>query len=107
MSRIDAQFVAEGIQTVYVGESPVYSVTLSDTPQSVTSTKVYDLTAGGTDVTSTVMPSGSASINAAVVTLPTFTAFTAAHLYRVEVKYVNAGGIALVALIDVEAKAVA
>lgn len=106
MTTVDAQFITAGRQVVYVGEEPIYAITLNDTPQSVTSVTVYDLTNSGADVTSTVMPTGSASINAAVVTLPTFKAFTAGRLYRIVMLYVNAGGVPLVAMMDVHAKAV-
>jgi hypothetical protein len=61
------------------------------TPTSVT-VKVYDITAGiYTDVTSTVMPSGSASVVGNVINLPIMKAVTAEHIYRLEVKFTSAG----------------
>lgn len=47
----------------------------------------------GTDVKSTVMPSGSASVNGNVITLPELTALTAGTLYRIEVQYTIGGNV--------------
>lgn len=69
----------------------INSLPWGGTPTSVT-VKVFDVTAGAyTDVTSTVMPSGSASVVGNVINLPVMKAVTAEHIYRLEVKFTSAG----------------
>ena len=52
---------------------------------------VKDVTAGGTDVTATVMPVNSPTIAGDIITLSPLKLLTAGILYRVEVKYVVSG----------------
>lgn len=55
--------------------------------------KVYDVTEGAyTDVTGTVMPTGSATVAGSVVTCPLMRALTVAHRYRVECDATGADG---------------
>lgn len=71
-----------------VDESIVYTITTTNwgsSPASV-AVKAYDTTNENTDVTSTVL-SGSASVVGDVITLPTLTALTVDHTYRIEVKF--------------------
>lgn len=86
MSSISRQ-VIEGAQVQGVDEAIVYSVSVLPVPSSVISVKVYDMTDSFTDVTSTVMPTGSATISGGTIVLPRLTALTEEHAYRVEVRY--------------------
>ncbi len=78
--------VIEGLQTQGPNEEIQYRITCTPAPTSVTGVTVTDLTTG-TNVTATVMPSGSASVAAGVITLPTLKALTQGHFYRVAVLY--------------------
>lgn len=83
--------------TIFQGEDEKIAYTLDvtnigDSPTSPT-VVVKDLSGGGTDVTSTVMPTGSASVSGNVITLPALTALTDGKNYRVEVKYTIDGNI--------------
>lgn len=61
-------------------------------PASATVT-AYDVTDGAlTDVTSTVLPSGTASVAGSVVTAPLLRALTASHDYRLEFAATGADG---------------
>lgn len=86
----------EGEQEQGVEESIAYSVTTTpwgSSPSSVV-VKAYNITSGArTDVTSTVMPAGSASVVGDVITLPNLTALTADYVYRVEVKFTSGSNI--------------
>ena len=63
------------------------------TPASTPTVKVYSYVSGSyTDVTSTLIPSGSASISGQVITLPSLTAGTEDVLYRIEVKFTTSEG---------------
>lgn len=89
--------IKEGLQPQGVHESIVYSLTTTpwgSTPSSI-SVKVFSISTSGvrTDVTSTVMPTGSASAVGDVISLPALTALTAGTLYRVEVKFTCSGNI--------------
>ena len=83
--------VIEGVQTQGVDEVIVYSITATPAPDAVTHVKVYDESQAYLDVTATVMPSGAASIDDAVITLPALKLLTERHLYRVEVLYTSGG----------------
>lgn len=85
--------VIEGTQPQGVDESIPYTITTTNigSSPSVTQVKVYDVRDSFSDVTSTVMPSGSASVNGDVITLPELTALTEGRLYRVEVACTIAG----------------
>lgn len=75
-------------------ESIAYTLTTTpwgSSPGSV-SVKAYNVTAGGTDVTATVL-SGSASVASNVITLPTLASLTAGNLYRLEIKFTCSGNI--------------
>ncbi len=87
--------VKEGMQAQGVNESIAYKITSTpwaSTPV-VTAVKAYDITTDGTrtDVTATVLPSGSSSVTGDIITLPPLTALTYAHTYRVEVKFTSGG----------------
>jgi len=81
--------IKEGIRRQTSDETLVYSVTTTNwasTPVVGTVT-VYDESDNDTDVTSTVMPSGSHSNSGDVITLKPLTALTIDHSYRVEVQF--------------------
>ena len=73
-----------------VDEKIAWSITVltGHTPTSITPT-VKDLSDSSAVVTNDVMPTGSASAVANVITLPLLQGLTANHRYRVEVKYNN------------------
>ncbi|MFQ5435377.1 MAG: hypothetical protein ACE5FD_10920 [Anaerolineae bacterium] len=85
--------VTEGLQ--YQGEDEKIAYTISTTPWGSSPTSisavVKDVSNAATDVTGTVMPTGSPSAAGDVITLPLLQALTAAHLYRVEVKFTCSG----------------
>lgn len=83
--------VIEGVQLQGVDEVIVYAITATPVPDAVTQVKVYDESQNYLDVTTTVMPSGSASVDEAVITLPALKLLTEKHLYRVEVLYTSGG----------------
>lgn len=78
--------VSEGVQEQGADESIRYTLSVSPAPSSIISVKVYELPAY-TDVTATVMPSGTASYVGSVITLPLLTALTTDRAYRIEVRY--------------------
>ena len=81
--------VAEGPREQSSKEKKVYFITtteLESFPTSPTAT-VYDESDNDTDVTATVMPSGSNSASGDVITLKPLTALTARHNYRIEVVF--------------------
>lgn len=81
-----------------VEEEVTYTLTVPTTwgvPTGTPTIKVfsYDGTAY-TDVTSTIMPTGSASIASQVITLPEAKAMTVDVLYRFEMKFdITSGGV--------------
>lgn len=80
-----------------VDESIIRNLTttnIGSSPASV-EVKVYDVTTAGTytDVTSTVMPTGSPSVSGDIITLPAMNTLTIDHRYRVEVKCTISGNI--------------
>ena len=80
--------VQEGTRYQSDDENIVYTITTTNrvtSPSSPTAV-VYDV-GTDTDVSSTVMPSGSHSVSGDIITLKGLTALTAGHTYRVEVKY--------------------
>ena len=89
--------VKEGIQIQGVDEKIAYKITTTPWASSPTSIvpKVYDVTVDGTrtDVTTTVMPSGSASATGDVITLPLLQALTYGKTYRVEVQFTVSGNV--------------
>ena len=81
--------IKEGTQRMSADETIVYSITttaVASTP-TVGTVTVYDESDNDTDVTSTVMPSGSHSDSGDVITLKPLTALTIGHSYRVEVQF--------------------
>lgn len=86
--------VVEGTQEQGVDESIAYTLDTTaagGTPSSVS--VAVKLWPAGTDVKSTVMPSGSPSVNGNVITLPALGSLTAENTYRVEVKYTTGGNV--------------
>lgn len=78
--------VIEGLQTQGPNEEIVYRLTVTPLAVSVVDVTVTDRNTG-TDVTSTVMPSGSASVNDGAIILPPLKALTLGHLYEVAALY--------------------
>ncbi len=81
--------ISEGTQYQSSDETLVYTITTTNyasTPTSPT-VVVYDETINDTNVSSTVMPSGSNSASGDVITIKPLTALTARHSYRIEVKF--------------------
>lgn len=85
--------VVEGTQPQ--GESEKLRYTITTTPWGATPTVdgvvVKDMTAGGTDVSATVL-SGASSINGNIITLPKLQSLTKNKSYRVEVQFTTADG---------------
>ena len=78
------------------GTDEIVAYTLTTTQWGSTPTspvvKVYDITADAyTDVTTTVMPTGSPSVVGDIITLPALKLLTAGSKYRVEIKFVISG----------------
>lgn len=79
-----------------VDEEIVYTLTTTEwgSSPSSASIKVFDVTSTPrTDVTSTVMPSGSASIAGDVITFPILKSLVIGHVYRIEVKFNAVGNV--------------
>lgn len=79
--------VLEGEQPQGVDEAIAYLVTCDPAAVSVAAVTVYDETNASADVTSTVMPSGTATVSGGNIILPLLQNMTVGHLYRVEVRY--------------------
>ncbi len=73
-----------------IDEEIIYALTTTEwgtSPASAT-VKVFDVTpTAKTDVTSTVMPTGSISISGDTITLPVLKLLTLGKTYRIEVKF--------------------
>lgn len=85
--------VAEGIQYQGADEVIVYDIDTGNwggSPSSPT-VVVKDASNNFTDVTSTVMPSGSPSVSTDTITLPALQSLTAGNEYRIEVKFTISG----------------
>ena len=83
----------EGVQYQGIDERRAYKFDASPWGAgtiTAPTTKVYD-TADDSDVTSTVMPSGAASVTGSVITTPLLRALTAGKQYRVVTGW-NVGG---------------
>lgn len=78
--------VIEGLQTQGPTEEIVYRLTVTPAAVSVVSVTVVDQTSGA-DVTSTVMPAGSATVDNGALVLPTLKALTLGHVYHVAALY--------------------
>ena len=80
--------VEDGLQEQSSLEERVWAIlSTNGTPTSVSSVTVFN---GSTNVTATVMPSGSASISGDVIYLPTLKLLTAGNTYTIRVVYVTA-----------------
>lgn len=88
--------IKEGKQEQGTEEIVPYTLTVPTswgTPTGTPTVKAYSYDGTYTDVTSTVFPSGSASINGQVISLPLCGYMTADTEYRVEIKFtVSQGG---------------
>lgn len=75
------------------GESIIYTITTTPWGSSPTDVTVagYEVKPDDTftDVTTTIIPSGSASVSGDVITLPAVTALTAEKRYRIEVLFTS------------------
>lgn len=88
----NSRSVVEGQLVQGVDEAIAYTLTTTpwgSSPGSVV-VKAYDMTTGGTDVTTTKL-TGSASASGDVITLPRLAGLVEGHLYRIEVKFVCSG----------------
>ena len=83
--------VVEGLQFQSVDESIIWAIDTSarGTPTTPVVVSVNDST--GTDKKSTVMPSGSPSIAADVISLPSLTALVKGQRYEIRTTYVVSG----------------
>jgi len=84
--------VKEGLLFQGADEKVAYTITTTpwgSSPSSVTFKAYNDVT--NSDVTSTVYPSGSATANGDVITLPLLQALTAKSYYRIEIKFDSGG----------------
>ena len=92
--------IKEGLQEQGVEEEIVYTLTTTpwgSSPSSITA-KVYSVDETSTpptytDVTSTIMPTGSASAVGDVISLPKAKSMTEGVLYRFEVKFTCSGNV--------------
>lgn len=90
--------ILEGRQEQGVEEEITYTLTVPTTwgvPTGTPTVKGYSVNETAqayTDVTSTIFPTGSASIASQVITLPECKAMTEDVLYRVEIKFSTVSG---------------
>ena len=90
--------IKEGPQEQGTEEEIIYTLTVPatwGTPTGTPTVKAYSYdatTAAYTDVTATVIPSGSATVLSQVITLPLVKAMTTDVLYRIEVKFSTSEG---------------
>jgi len=88
--------VAEGATNQGADEIIAYTLTTTNwgsSPSSV-SVVVFDITDGvRTDVTSTVMPTNSPSVQSDLITLSPLKSLTAGNTYRVEIKFTVSGNV--------------
>lgn len=82
--------VREGTQPQGIDERIAYRLDVTNWGDAPASVVVVVKDRAGTDVTSTVM-TGSASVEANIITLPVLHSLTAGVLYRVEVKFTIEG----------------
>jgi len=94
MANSNVRECVEGTQFQGAGEELVYAydTAAKGTPTSPDVT-VYDLDIAVTDVTSTVMPTGTPSVGGTVITLPALKSLTAGKRYRVVVEFTISGNI--------------
>ena len=88
--------IKEGRQEQGTEEEITYTLTVASTwgtPTGTPTVTVYSFDGTTfTDVTSTVIPSGSASVASQVITLPEIKSMTANTTYRVEMKFSTSEG---------------
>jgi hypothetical protein len=88
--------IAEGKQEQGVDEEIIYTLTVPSTwgtPTGTPTIKTFSkIGETFSDVTSTVMPTGSASVASQVITLPKLKALTEGVKYRVEMKFSTTEG---------------
>lgn len=100
--------ITEGTQAQGVEEEITYALTVPASwgvPTGTPTVKVYSYaqeTGAYTEVTSTVMPSGAASVAGQVITLPELKGLSDGVLYRVEVKFDTTAGNTLEAYAGVQ-----
>lgn len=86
--------VAGGLRYQGEDERIIYSVDTSPAGGSPTAVGVAVFEEGTWEnVTSTVMPDGSPSVDGDVITLPVLIALTAGKTYRIEVKFTSEGNV--------------
>jgi hypothetical protein len=78
--------IIEGLQTQGPNEEIAYRLTVTPTAVSVVSVTVTDRTTGAV-VTSTVMPTGTASVDSGAIMLPVLKLLVLGHLYEVAPLY--------------------
>lgn len=84
--------VVEGLQIQGEDETIVYSLSTTNVGGSPSSVSVVvKKESDNSNVTATVMPSGSHSVASDVITLKPLTALTVGEVYRVEVAFTSAG----------------
>lgn len=95
----------EVVETLSQGEDEEisYSVDTSPWGGSPTGVSVVVKDENGTDVTSTVMPVNSPTVNVDTITLSALKSLTAGVTYRIEVKF-SSGGNVLEAIIPIAAE---
>lgn len=90
--------IKEGNQEQGTEEEVNYTLTVPTTwgaPTGTPTVKAYSFdatTSAYTDVTATLIPTGSATVLGQVISLPEIKAMTADVLYRIEVKFACANG---------------
>lgn len=88
--------IVEGMQYQGIEEQIAYTLTTTNWGSSPSSVTVKVFTVVGstyTDVTATVMPTGSASVVDDVITLPVLKDLTLDMLYRIEIKFTCSGNV--------------
>lgn len=89
--------ITQGLAVQGADETITYTLTTTVWGSSPTSpsAKIYSFDGIETyaDVTSTNMPTGSASVSGDIITLPPITALTADQMYRVEVQFTISGNV--------------
>jgi len=95
---VSVREILEGTREQGVEEEIVYTLTVPTTwgtPTGTPTVKAYSYvpsTDTYADVTSTVIPTGSATIASQVISLPTIKSLTVDTIYRVEVKFSTSEG---------------
>ena len=85
--------VVQGVQMQGGDEQIVYTIDTANWGGTPTSPAVEVKDGDGTNVKSTVMPTGSPSVASDIITLPILKLLTAGVTYRVEVKFTTGGNV--------------